>query len=151
MQDQLLLLARKHGWHLQAWAVFSNHYHFVGVAPVEPSSLRTLVRQLHSISAREINRRDSVQQRQVFFQYRDTHLSFERSYLARLNYVNQNAVHHRLVATASEYPWCSARWFEATAPGSFFKVVSSFKIDRVRVADEFDVLDCAGWPPLSRR
>src|ERR1051326_4702120 len=26
----LLTVARDFGWHLEAWAVFSNHYHFVG-------------------------------------------------------------------------------------------------------------------------
>jgi len=30
--DQLHEVARKHGWHLYAWAVFSNHYHWIGRA-----------------------------------------------------------------------------------------------------------------------
>ena len=31
--DQLLSLADKYQWQLQAWAVFPNHYHFVGLSP----------------------------------------------------------------------------------------------------------------------
>jgi putative transposase len=29
----LLTVAQKFGWHLEAWAVFSNHYHFIGHSP----------------------------------------------------------------------------------------------------------------------
>ena len=45
----------------------------------------------------------------------DTKLTFEKSYLARLNYVHQNAVKHVLVPAANQYRWCSAAWFEQTA------------------------------------
>ena len=44
LQEQLLRLARAHDWQLQAWAVFSNHYHFVAMAPADPGSLRTFAR-----------------------------------------------------------------------------------------------------------
>src|SRR5512139_1162617 len=115
LQEQLLSLAHGHGLVLQAWAVFSNHYHFVAMAAANPSSIRDLIRQLHSISAREANRLDGTSGRQVWFEYWDTHLTFERSYLARLNYVLQNPVHHGVVPMASAYPWCSARWFEQVA------------------------------------
>src|SRR5438132_1345544 len=30
VEAKLLELARQYGWHLEAWAVFSSHYHFVG-------------------------------------------------------------------------------------------------------------------------
>jgi hypothetical protein len=39
----------------------------------------------------------------------------EKSWLARLNYVHQNAVKHGLVPIAHQYPWCSAPWFETNA------------------------------------
>jgi REP-associated tyrosine transposase len=148
LQGQLLSLARAHGWQLQAWAVFSNHYHFVATAPADPGSLRVLARQLHSVSAREANRLDRANGRQVWFEYWDTHLTFERSYLARLQYVLQNPVHHGLVRVASAYPWCSARWFEQSASRAFYKTVTAFKIDRVNVRDEYQPLECGGLPPL---
>jgi putative transposase len=30
LENHLLTLTRDQGWQLEAWAVFSNHYHFVG-------------------------------------------------------------------------------------------------------------------------
>jgi putative transposase len=70
--------------------------------------------------------------------YRETRLTHQTSYLARLRYVNENPVHHKLVNVARDYRWCSAAWFETNAPKSFVESVARFKIDRVKVLDEFD-------------
>jgi putative transposase len=138
-QDQLLTLANQYGWQLQAWAIFSNHYHFVTLSPEQPTSLRRMIGHLHTVTAREVNHLDGVEGRKVWFEYLDTHLTYERSYWARLHYVHQNPVRHGLVKVATAYPWCSAGWFEQRASPAVLKMVSSFKIDRVTVPDEFEV------------
>ncbi len=33
LQERLFTYAQEFGWQLQAWAVFSNHYHFVAASP----------------------------------------------------------------------------------------------------------------------
>ena len=139
LHDHLLALAPRYGWPLQAWAVFSNHYHFVALSPDDPASLRAFLQHLHSDTARAVNRLDGADDRRVWFTYWDTHLTYDRGYLARLRYVHENPVHHGLVRNAADYEWCSARWFEATASPAFFQVVSSFKIDRIALRDDFDV------------
>ena len=73
------------------------------------------------------------------FNFRETRLTYQKSYLARLNYVHQNPVRHWLVPVANLYPWCSAAWFERTGPPAMVKSIYRFKIDQVRVADDFDV------------
>ena len=135
--DTFLSLAEKEEWELEAWVFFSNHYHFIARSPSEAEGLAAMLRAFHSVTAIEANRWDATPDRQVWFQYRDTRLTFERSYLARLNYVHQNAVHHGLVREATQYPWCSAGWFERNADRSFFRTVTSFKIDRLNVFDEY--------------
>jgi putative transposase len=135
----LLALAGKYGWELEAWAVFSNHYHFVGVSG-QPGTLRRLVRHLHSVSAKEINLRDGTPRRAVWFQYWETVVNYQKSRLARLNYVHTNAVRHGLVREPSSYPWCSAGWFERNASRAFYATVMRFPSDRVNVPDDFDVL-----------
>lgn len=137
-QDKLFQLAVEFEWLLQAWVIFSNHYHFVGMSS-NPTSLPLLIRRLHGATSHEINRLDGVQGRKVWFQYWDAQLTYERSYLARLRYVHQNPVHHGLVKVACQYPWCSAAWFENKADPSFIKTVNSFRIDKVSVDDDFDV------------
>jgi putative transposase len=66
-----------------------------------------------------------------------TKLTFERSYLARLNYVHQNPVKHGLVKVANQYPWCSAAWFERTASPAAVKTIYSFKTDKLKIDDDY--------------
>jgi len=79
----------------------------------------------------------------VWFNFRETRLTNQRSYLARLNYVHQSAVKHGLVPVACQYPWCSAAWFERTASAAIVKSIDRFKTDRISVADEFEA--SADW------
>src|SRR5947207_2689127 len=111
----LLTVARDFGWQLEAWAVFSNHYHFVAHAPERESDAQSLPRmlsRLHEKTAKWVNSLDNTPGHKVWHNFRETRLTYERSYLARLTYTHQNAVHHRLVRVANQYPWCSAAWFE---------------------------------------
>ena len=130
-------LSDRYRWQLQAWAIFSNHYHFVGISPEEPKSLKTMLNQFHSLSAETVNRWDKKHDRKVWFQFWDTHLTYEKSYMARLNYVHQNPVRHKLVPVANLYDWCSASWFEGKAKSSFVKAVYGFKTDKIKVIDDF--------------
>lgn len=137
----LLTVARDFGWTLEAWAVFSNHYHFVGHPPADATdagSLSQMLGVLHTKLARWVNRLDKTPGRQVWFNYRETRLTYQKSYLARLNYVHQNPVKHGLVTVASQYPWCSAAWFERTATAAMVNSIYRFKVDRVQVTDDFE-------------
>ena len=137
----LSTVARDYGWNLEAWAVFSNHYHFVGHSPAEApdaTSLPDMLSVLHVKTAAWVNKLDATPGRQVWFNFRETRLTYQKSHLARLNYVHQSAVKHGLVPVASQYPWCSARWFERAASAAMVESIYRFKIDRVQVADEFN-------------
>jgi putative transposase len=122
---------------LRAWAFFSSHYYLIIGFERAEIPHRVFIRRLHRELAVGLNEIDATPSRRVMYQFWDTELTFEKSYLARLNYVHQNPVHHRLVAVANQYPWCSATWFEGEASQSFVKTVYSFKIDRLNVADNF--------------
>jgi putative transposase len=147
VRDALFALAEELGWDLQAWAVLPNHYHFVAISPDQPETLRSLVRRLHSATARAVNVEDGTLGRRVWFQYWDSRITFQKSYFARLKYVHTNPAYHGLVPVADRYQWCSAAWFERTAQPSFVKTVMSFPIDRLNVLDIQCRLECGGMPP----
>ena len=133
----LLAFAKEYGWQLEAWAVFANHYHFIAHSSGESRGLRPMLRELHSETARQLNESQGTPGRRVWFNFWDSKLTFEKSYLARLNYVHQNAVHHGLVTVANQYPWCSAAWFERTATPAQVKTIYGFKTDRLKIPDDF--------------
>ena len=136
LQDLLFTLAKRFGCELQAWALFSNHYHLV-LSSEAGEAVHTLLSRFHSDAAVAINRFDDVRGRKVWFQFRDTQLTYERSWLARLKYTHQNAVHHELVTEAAKYRWCSAAWFAETARPSFVQTLRNVEIDRVNIYDDF--------------
>lgn len=139
----LLTVAKKFGWKLEAWAAFSNHYHLVAHSPEtmeSAESLSMMLGFLHEKTAKWINKLDKVPGRKVWYNFRETRLTYEKSYLARLNYTHQNAVKHKLVFAANQYPWCSAAWFERTATPAQVKTIYSLKIDKLQLADDFEVL-----------
>jgi putative transposase len=138
----LLKVAADFGWQLEAWAVFSNHYHFVGHSPADEDSAASLSQMLgllHERTAKWINKLDSAPARKVWHNFRETRLTYEKSYLARLNYTHQNPVKHGLVPVANLYPWCSARWFERTATPAQIKTIYKFKTSQIKVPDDFEV------------
>ena len=141
LQRGLLTVTRDFGWRLEAWAVFSNHYHFIGHSASDApdaANLSDMLSMLHVKTAAWINKLDKAPGRQVWFNYRETRLTYERSYLARLNYVHQNPVKHGLVPVANQYPWCSASWFEREASPAMVKSIYRFKIDQLKVPDDFE-------------
>ena len=104
LERELLTLAKKYQWQLEAWAVFVNHYHIVARSDGKATPLDKFLKHLHSNSARQVNQLDDSAGRQVWHNFWETELTFERPYLARLNYVHQNAVKHGLVNVANQYP-----------------------------------------------
>ena len=138
LHDTLLALSRQYDWELQAWAVFSNHYHFVGVSPQSgANNLSPFLKHLHANSARFLNQLDNTIGRKVWHNFWESRINYDSSHYARLHYVNANAVHHGLVHEASQYPWSSAKWFERSTSVSFQKMVESHRCDRLTILDDF--------------
>ena len=136
---RLLDTAKDFGWTLRAWAVLANHYHFIAESPAaSAASLRAWLQEFHRTAAMNVNELAATPGRRVWMNFRETRLTHQTSYLARLRYVNENAVHHKLVGRAGDYRWCSAAWFETNAPKSFVASVARFKTDKLNVWDDFD-------------
>ena len=137
LENEILILAKQYRWQLEAWAVFMNHYHLIARGESDAERLDAFLNHVHSNSARDLNTQDHKVGRPVWYNFWETRLTYERSYLARLNYVHQNAVKHGLVRVANQYQWCSAAWFERTASPSAVKTIYSFKSDRLKVDDNY--------------
>ena len=138
LTNTLMETAEAFGWSLEAWAVMANHYHWIGKSPASGAeNLGEWIAALHRKSARFVNELDATPGRKVWHNYMETRLTFEKSYLARLNYVIRNPVKHELVQVAEDYPWCSAAWFSKNASPAFQKTVASFKTNRLEIDDDF--------------
>ena len=138
LTNNLLEAADRFGWRLEAWADMANHYHWIGKSPdTGAEELGQLIASVHRVSSKFVNELDGTPGRKVWHNFWETRLTFEKFYLARLHYVNQNPVKHGMVLVAADYPWCLASWFSRHATPAFQKTVASFKIDRLKINDDF--------------
>jgi putative transposase len=135
--ESLFEYAGEFEWSLRAWAVLANHYHFLASSPSDPKSLRRFLSKLHMKTAQELNRQDNTAGRRVWYQFRESRITFDKSYLARLHYVHYNPAKHGVIPLAENYKWCSASWFMRNAPSAFVATVKSFKTDRLSIPDDF--------------
>ncbi|MEI7852059.1 MAG: transposase [Kiritimatiellales bacterium] len=140
VQETLFETAEEFGWHLQAWAILSNHYHFIAASPANPEPLSKMLSKLHTVTAIRINKEDNCPGRKIWYQYFDSHITYQNSYFARLRYVHYNPVHHTVAHNAENYPWCSAAWFSRSAGSAFYKTIQGFKTDAVNVTDPYEVI-----------
>ena len=64
-------------------------------------------------------------------------MTYQKSYLARLNYVHHNPARHGVVPESQNWRWCSAAWFGENASRAFRATVENFKTDQIKVPDDF--------------
>jgi putative transposase len=114
----------------------SNHYHFVARGTPDFAPMNEFLQELHSRSTIGLNQLDRVEGK-VWYNFWDTRLTHQYSYLARLRYVHQIPVKHGLVLVANQHRWCSAAWFERVASPAQVKTIYTFKIDQLKVEDDF--------------
>ncbi|MCX6985155.1 MAG: hypothetical protein NT118_10465 [Lentisphaerae bacterium] len=137
LTDKIFALSSEFEISLQAWAIMSNHYHFICSLGESPEKLKSLLYRLHKETALKINEIENTPGRKVWFQYWDRQIRDQKSYFARLKYVHENPVHHGIVPVAENYEWCSASWFKFNAPSGFRRMIGTFKTDKLSVFDEF--------------
>ena len=121
---------------VHAWVVLSNHYHLMLQARKD-ADIPLFARRVHSINARAVNALDAAPGRKVWYQYWDKFITDENAYFARINYIHQNPVRHRLVSAAENYRWSSMRYFEDRVGIPLARAVRQIKIDKIKVVDDF--------------
>ncbi len=138
LENTIQSCLKKYKWTPIAWAVMSNHYHFIASSPDKNSTnLKTMIKEIHTKTAITLNQIDTQKGRKVWFEYWDSCLTYENSYYARLKYVMNNPVHHGIVANAEDYQHCSAGYFKLNADKSIRKRLETYSFDKLKIPDDF--------------
>jgi putative transposase len=127
----------KYKWELLAWVILINHYHILLKASDHASSLAQLIRNVHTFSARELNKLDRCPGRRVWWNYWDTCITNERSYYARLNYIHWNPVRHGVVTRPEQYRFSSYRDYYNLDDNRMRNLERDYPFDSIKVFDEF--------------
>lgn len=135
--EVLFKLVRQLQWELDAWVVLDNHYHMIVRVDAARYRITQLIRPLHSITAKSMNRTDGTYGRKVWQNYWDTVINNEGSYLARLQYIHYNPIKHGVVNDPIEYECSSYRVFMKNADKVLKKKIQLAPYDRVKIRDDF--------------
>lgn len=141
VQEILLKLAVEFHWQLEAWSLFSNHYHFL-VSSKTPENLDVFIETFHLQTTEMINAIDTVENRKVWSDYSVNKIIMQASHYAFLNFIHHNSVKHGHGPNAATYRWCSAGWFERVHDQEYVKKVKrfnskSFGINNLTIVDDF--------------
>ncbi|MCF7816379.1 MAG: transposase [Kiritimatiellales bacterium] len=99
------------GPELFAWAILPNHYHLLIRCNLD--QLRPALGKLHNRTATRWNREDGTPGRKVWFRFTDRFMRSDRHFMATVNYIHANPVHHGYVESATDWPWSSLhQWLE---------------------------------------
>ena len=134
--DTLHEQASRLGWKVEAWTILTNHYHFIAGSPEDATTLSSLIRSIHSLSARYVNKLDNQPGRRIWHNYWDKCINSDKDYLARLHYVMLNPVKYGYVEIPEEYKFSSYVWFQEKSEIEFKREVFSSSIDCLSVEDD---------------
>jgi putative transposase len=93
-----------------AWCVLPNHYHVL-VTTEQIEELRRGLGRFHGRSSHAWNGEDSARGRKVSYNCFERPMKSRRHFLATVNYIHHNPVHHGYVQTWQDWPWSSAKEF----------------------------------------
>jgi len=93
-----------------AWSVLPNHY-YVLVTTEQIEELRRGLGKFHGRSSHAWNGEDSARGRKVWYNCFERPMKSRRHFLATVNYIHHNPVHHGYAETWQDWPWSSAREF----------------------------------------
>ena len=118
--------------------MLDNHYHIMADAPADASTLSRVMNNFHRFSALWIkkNSKCSVGTDRIWANYRDTCITYERSYFTRLNYIWFNPVKHRYVEKTEEWRFGSY-YYRIKKEQDLNDIIHEYPFDRIKIEDDF--------------
>lgn len=109
-EESLLKACHEFSLTTHAWCVLPNHYHVL-VTTEQIEELRRGLGRFHGRSSHAWNGEDSARGRKVWYNCFERPMKSRRHFLATVNYIHHNPVHHGYVQTWQDWPWSSAKEF----------------------------------------
>jgi putative transposase len=127
------------GWTLEDWVVLHNHYHAMAESPEDAGSLSGIIQDIHKFPAMWIRKNvvSAAGSKQIWWNYWDTCITFERSYFARLNYLWCNPEKHGVIENAEDWLLGSLYHRIREKPQAVRAIRDSFPFDSIRIRDDF--------------
>ena len=127
-------------WIIEDWVILDNHIHLMADAPENASTLSKVMANFHRFTANWLSKNNIKKVKVKYFHnYWDTCITFESSYIARLNYIWYNPVKHGYVKHAQDWKFGSYyhRINKNIELDKINVIQNSFSFDKVNIKDDF--------------
>jgi len=132
--DSILLnLVERNNWELLAYFIGDNHYHLLLKASKESQNLPKIIGNIHRYTAIQVNKKDNLSGRQIWYQYWDTVITSKNSLFARFNYIHHNPVKHKYVEHSEDYEFCSFKKYYEDDKISTENTIEKYPYNTVKV------------------
>lgn len=111
-----------------------NHYHFVGFSN-PPEELHSPLWHFHSVTAAEVNRLDHSPGGKVWFQFWDSHRTYQNLIPLDFGTFTTTPFRHELTPGSRR----TIRGVRRAGFNAKLRTILSFSCDKLRVPDDFDV------------
>jgi putative transposase len=112
-EKRILEICHTHEAEIYAWCVLPKHYHLL-LKTDHIKEIRISLGKFHGRSSYQWNLEDNERGRKVWHNCFERKMRSERHYFASLNYVLNNAVHHRYVDRWEDWIWSNANEYLET-------------------------------------
>jgi len=99
-------LLKKYQYSCQAWIILNNHYHLM-LKVSKAENLKMFIKDLHSLTAKEINKLDGQKRRKIWWNYWDKCIRNRKDFWTHVNYIHHNPVKHGYVKEMNKYKFSS--------------------------------------------
>jgi len=126
-------------WTLEDWVILDNHYHLMLQSPENPLDLPEIIREIHRFTAIWVKKNVAAakQTGQIWHNYWDKCLTFEKAYFARVNYIWYNPVKHGYVEDAAKWEFGSYAERISADEDYCKRFQATYPCDRVKEKDDF--------------
>ena len=127
------------GWKLEDWVALHNHYHVISESPENSSSLAEIIRDVHKFTAMWLRKyvEEARDMEKIWWNYWDSCITHEASYLSRLNYLWYNPQKHGVIENAEDWPFGSLIEHLRKDDAYVRNVCLNYPCDSVKVRDAF--------------
>jgi len=137
--SSILTACDQYGWKLEDWVILDNHYHLMLTSPGKSLNLAKMMGDVHRFTSLRLKNHypELKSEKKIFHNYWDTCITYDGSYLSRLNYILLNPVKHGYVEHPNDYPWSSYRSRYREDKELLELMIDRFPCGKVNVVDEF--------------
>ena len=125
-------------WKIEDWVILDNHIHIMVEASEHADTLPKVMNNFHKFTANWLSKNGIKKIKNKYFHnYWDTCITYQSSYLARLNYIWFNPVKHGYVENPEYWKFGSYYYRFKNKSNEMMDIIKNYSYEKLQIYDDF--------------